>query len=524
MDDLLRQLREAWGALETRQKVSLVLSAVLTIVAVGGIVWWAQQPSWGVLYTGLDPKDAQAVIEELQSQRVPVRVRDGGRVIEVPVERVDRLRMDLAAKNLPASGRFGFLEMFAQDNIAQSSRVQKIRYQKALEDELARTIESLEEVSRARVHLALPGDRVFLDDDDTAKASVTITLRAGTRLASDQVQGIARIVAGAVPELTPEHVSVVDSSGKVLWEGSGDEGDMLATRQLEMKTAIERDIDRKVAKVLAPLVGEGHFVVRTNADLDFQKVSRHERQYDPDSGVLVSEEKSKEKTRSAAGGGGVPGTASNLPGGVGAAGMAGESSERTDQVSNFEYSVVEKRVEEPVGRIRRLSVAVLVDHKPGETGGEGEQGNGTAKPERVPRSAEEMARIEQLVKAAISFDPDRGDVVTVEQAPFPPVSEHAPPAGFDLRQYLPWMKWPALVLLLLLAFFLFWRPFLKTVREAAERVQARAAAATAEVEAVPQLGPPSRLERMRQQLAKLALEEPEGMAQTVRVWLNETKG
>ncbi len=523
MDDLLRQVREAWGGLATRQKISLVLSAVLTVAAVGAIVWWAQQPTWGVLYTGLDPKDAQAVIEELQGEQVPVRIRDGGRVIEVPVERVDRLRMDLAAKNLPASGRFGFLEMFAQDNIAQSSRVQKIRYQKALEDELARTIESLSEVSRARVHLALPGDRVFLDDDDTAKASVTITLRAGSKLASDQVQGIARIVAGAVPELTPEHVSVVDSSGNVLWEGDGDEGNLLATRQLEMKTAIERDIDRKVAKVLAPLVGEGHFVVRTSADLDFQKVSRHERQYDPDSGVLVSEEKSKEKTRSAATGGGVPGTASNLPGGVGAAAATGENSERTDQVSNFEYSVVEKRVEEPVGRIRRLSVAVLVDHKPGE-GGAGEGGNGTSRPERVPRSAEEMARIEQLVKAAISFDPDRGDVVTVEQAPFPPVPTPEPPAGFDWRRYLPWVKWPALVLLLFLVFFLFWRPFLRTIREAVANVQASAAAATAEVEAMPQLGPPSRLERMRQQLAKLALEEPEGMAQTVRVWLNETKG
>lgn len=519
MNEMLAQVSAAWNALTLKQRGTLVLSALVTVGAVLAIVWWARQPSWSVLYTGLEPKDSQAVIQELQTRKVPFRLGGGGAQVEVPFDQVDKLRMDLAAKNLPGSGRFGFLEMFGQDTIAQSDRTQKMRYQKALEDELSGTIESLEEVQRARVHLVLPGDRVFLDDDDVAKASVTLTLRRASIPSADEVRAIVHIVSGAVQGLAPERVSVVDTAGHTLWEGDGATGGLITARQQEMKKGVEKDVDSKVARVLEPLVGLNRFVVRTSADMDFQKVLRKERTVDPDSGALISEVKNKERSSSTGGTNGIPGTASNLPGGA-AAGTSdgGTSSQRDSVTNNFEYSVVERTVEEPVGTVKRLSVAVLVDQALRDK-------------QPVARTPEELKRIEQLVRGAIGFDANRGDVVTVEQAPFAQPEDVAP-TGVDWRQYLPYMKYPALLIALLLVFLLFWRPFVKTAREAVVRgrqagaagldPRAAAVAATAEVDQK-LLGPASQVELLRQRLAKLAAEQPAGMAQTVRVWLNEPK-
>jgi flagellar M-ring protein FliF len=512
MKEILDQLRMAWDSLTIKQRMSLMFSAVLTVLAVGAVVWWAQRPDWTVLYTGLQPKDAQAVLQELQSQNVVHRVKDGGSVVEVPYSEVDRLRMDLAAKNLPESGRFGFMEMFSQDNFAQSNRMHQVRVQKALEDELGRTIEALEEVRSARVHLVLPGERVFLDDDDVAKASVTLGLARVGKIPSEQVQAIARIVSGAVPELGLEFVNIVDTRGRVLWNGDDD----AVSRQVEIKNAIESDINEKVARVLEPIVGPDGYVVRTTADLDLDKIVRRETQYDPESGVLISEDKTKREVESSSGGGGAPGTASNLPGGAGGQGSASGTSEtEKSTVNNFKYSVVEKQIEQPVGSIKRLSVAVLVDQElsaPGE-GGQGEP---------APRSEEEIQRIQELVEAAISFDANRGDRVTVEQTPFLQMTEEAPPKTFDPRPWLPFLKYPALILLLLLAFLLFYRPLIRTVRTALES-KGKGRRGRAEVEQPLQLGQPSQLELMRQKIASIAAEHPEGMAQTMRAWLQEGK-
>lgn len=522
MKELFQQLMGAWKALSLKQRTTLVISAALTIGAVAAIVFWAKQPTWAVLYTGLDNKDAQAVIQELQSRKVPFKLREGGGGVEVPMEQVDKLRLQLAEKSLPGSGRFGFLEMFAQDTIAQSDKAQKMRYQKALEDELARTIESLDEVRQARVHLVLPGDRLFLDDQDQSKASVTLTLNRGKLPTPEEVRSIVFIVSGGVQGLAPERVSVVDTAGHTLWEGDGTTGSVLTARQQELKGGVEKDINSKVARVLEPLVGSTHFVVRTSADLDFQKVHRKERLLDPESGALVSEQKTKERSSGGTAAMGIPGTGSNLPGGAAPAiGGDGGSTSSDSVTNNFEYSVVEKTVEEPIGNVNRLSVAVLLDYaKPAGGGGAGGQNAPGS-----PRSAEDVRRIEQLVKAAISFNEDRGDVVTVEQAPFA-VPEEMPAPGFDWRSLLPYLKYPALVLLLLLVFFLFYKPFVRTAREGLVRGREPArpgAVGTAEVERPALLGPSSQVELLRQRLGRLAAEQPQGMAQTVRVWLNEPK-
>ena len=520
MQELITQIGDAWNALTMRQRITMIVSALATVAAVGAMVWWARQPSLTTLVTGLDPKDAQTVVQQLQSEGVAFELRSGGTEIAVPMERVDDLRMKLAAQGLPQSGRFGFMEMFSQDNIAQSNRAQSIRYQKAMEDELARTIESLEEVRSARVHLVLPGERVFVDQDDNSKASVTLSLARGSRLPNEKVQAIVRIVAGAVKGLSIENVSLVDTAGHVLWEGGGEPGAFMSARQMEAKGATESDINAKIASVLAPIIGEGKFTVRTSVDLDFKKVTARETTYDPNSGVLISEKKTKEKSKNGTEAAGVPGTASNLPGGSpGSGGASNEAQERSDQQSNFEYSRVERAVEEPTGNVKRLSVAVVVDQvwPDAATAGGGNAGD-AAKP--TERSPEEMQKLESLVKAAINFDTNRGDIVTLQQAPFLRETVEDVKPGFNTREWIPLVKFPALVVLLLMVFFLFYRPLMATLRQATTR-PAQGALAEARLDSPLQLGPPSRLELTRQRLTALASEEPEGMAQTVRVWLHD---
>jgi flagellar M-ring protein FliF len=522
MQELLQQISAAWNALALRQRVTLLATTALTVAAVGAIVYWAQQPTWGVLYTGLDPRDAQPVVQELQSRKVPVRIAAGGGSVEVPLEQVDALRMQMAVQGLPESGKFGFLEMFSGDSIAQSSQVQKIRYQKALEDELARTIEALDEVRSARVHLVLPGARVFVDDKSVAKASVTVGLRAGSALAVEKVQAIARIVAGAVPELSLEQVNVLDTQGHVLWEGDGDGSAVAGSRQIELRAAIERDVNGKVGRVLEPLVGADGFVVKTTAELDFQKVLRREKSYDPDSGVLLTEERTREKQASPDAAAGAPGTASHSSSGPGGEADADGVLERQNHRTSYEYSVSESSIEQPVGQLQRLSVAVLVDQRRTEVAGvEGTERTATA------RSDEELAKIEDLVKGAIGFDAQRGDRVTVEQVAFqrPPVETAA--GGFDVRPWLPLVKWPTLVALALMAFFLLVRPLLATLRQAAagrhDILSVPVASGTPAAPAALPLGKPSPVELMRQRLALVAAEQPEGMAQTLRIWLHQSQ-
>ncbi len=527
MPDFLNQMSGAWTSLSVKQRTTMVTSFLVTVAAIAALAWWVRQPSWAVLYTGLDPKDAQTVVQELQARKIEHRLTDRG-AIEVPVEAVKSLRMELAAKNLPGSGRFGFMEMFGSENLAQSDRTQRIKYQKALEDELARTIESIDEVQNARVHLVLPGDRVFIDDEDVAKASVTLTLKRAAVPTADEVRSIVHIVSGAVEGLAPERVSVVDTAGHTLWEGDGAAGGLISARQAELRKGVEKDIETKIARVLEPIVGPQHYVVRTTADMDFQKVLRKERTLDPDSGALISEQRSKDRSSSSSGASGIPGTASNLPGGEGPGADSGAENSQSDQVTNnYEYSVVERTVEEPVGDVKRLSVAVVLDYAAPAGAPAGGTGAGGAAGKPVPRSDEELQKIEQLVRAAMSFDSERGDVVTVRQAPFAQ-PELAPEPVFDWRALLPYVKYPALVLMLLLVFLLFFRPFVKTAREAlaggrqAIRPGSAAAVATAEID-TRMLGPASQVELLRQRLARAAAEQPAGMAQTLRVWLNEPK-
>ncbi len=521
MNEFLEQFTKAWDALSLRQKASLFVSAGLTVVAVLAVVWWARLPTWAPLQTGLDAKDAQVVIQELQAAKIKVNTADGGATIEVPIEMVDQARRLLASKDLPAGVYGSTDDLVIGAGLGESSRTIEYRLKRSLESRLARTLEEFTWIRHARVHLTLGGNSPFVDDKDVAKASVQLTVLKGFQPTSAQAQGVVNTVRDSVPELVEEHISVVDQSGRPIVDGQAMAagGGVAASRQLEIKNAVERDINKKIASVLVPLVGMNGYAIRTDATLDHQKTKRFLKTYDPDRSVLISESKSKEKTNSGRdrNGGGAPGTATNLPGGQGVrGGGTSSSSQNSTQQNSYQPSFEETTIEEPSGTVERLSVSVVVNHKQ-----EVEEGKEEAS--IVPRSEEEMQQLDRLIKAAMGFDEQRGDVLVLAQQAFQPAPVVEAPEASDPLSYLPLVKWPALVVLSLVAFFLFYKPTLKTVQSMLSTKSHAAAEddASAELERQLQIGPPSRLELMRQRLAKLAAEEPEGMAQTMRVWLNE---
>ena len=272
-------------------------------------------------------------------------------------------------------------------------------------------------------------------------------------------------------------------------------------QQIALRAALERDVDGKVARVLEPLVGSGGFVVRTTAEMDFAKVLRREKSIDPDSAVVLTEERSKEKPSSA--------------------------SERQEQRASYEYSVRESSIEQPAGQLLRLSVAVLVDQRRSDDAAVDEPaGTPGAGLRATPRSDEEIAQIEELIKGAIGFDARRGDRVTVEQVAFLRAPATAPAAGLDPRSWPPGVIGIVVFVLALAALALLARPLLALLRPRADGAVPAAAGglqpAAAASGALPP-GRPSPVEALRQRLAAVAVEEPEGMAQTLRVWLHESR-
>lgn len=519
MNELLEQITKAWDSLSLRQKMSLFVSAGLTVGAVMTIVWWAGIPTWTPLSVNVEARSAQEMIQALQSASIPVQTADGGGTIEVPAESLEEAKRVLASKDLLGLGSEGGDDYVTGSNMGESTRTMEWRMKRAQESRLARTLEEVTWIRKARVHLTLAGSSPFVDDRDVAKASIQVTVAKGFRPGSAQAQGIVNLVRDSVPELIADNISVTDQTGRPIVDGQADSevGGVAANKQLEIRNQVERDITKSIALMLEPILGREGFAIQANATLDYQKTKRFLKTFDPDGSVLLSESKNKTKNSSGrAGASGAPGTASNLPGGGPPSGGIASNEQRSDQLNNYENSFEETTIEEPSGTLQKVSVSVVIDQK-------SEAVEGQEEPQVVPRDDAEMQEIERIVKAAMGFDEERGDALVVSQRPFRhgPVIE--PESTLDPLSFLPLVKWPALVLLLLIAFFLFYKPTLKTVQGmiTAGKAPGGEEGDSAELERQLQLGPPSRLELMRQRLAKLAAEQPEGMAQTMRVWLNE---
>ncbi len=364
-----------------------------------------------LLYSNLDLKEAGSITQALDQAGIKYDVKGDGSTIMVPRDKVASTRIMLSSKGLPTSGSVGY-EIFDQTSpLGQTDFVQNLNRQRALEGELARTIRSLQGVSSARVHLVLPKRQLFEDEAESPSASIVIGI-AGREPTPDQVRALRNLVAGAVPDLKPEKVTVVDERGKLLaGADDGEEADQAADNA---RTQTEERIRKTVKDLVEGVVGAGRARVQVSADLDLSRVTTQEEKYDPDGQVVRStqtvDENSKQNDAKAGEAVGasqnVPGQSASASGGDNPSSAAG----RTEETTNYEISKTTRTETQEPGTVKRLSVAVAVD---GAT-----TFDAKGKPTYTPRTAEEMQRIDQLVRSAIGFTAARGDQVSVVNVRF----------------------------------------------------------------------------------------------------------
>ena len=382
--------------------VAAVLTAFFLYIA-GAIT----EPPKTILFSGLESRDAAAVTSKLDSMAIKYDVKDGGTIL-VPADQVTKLRMALAQDNLPAAG-VGYEIFDKSDAFGTTAFVQNINHLRALEGELSRSIQTIEGIGSARVHLVIPERQVFSRDEQTPSASVVLKTRG--RMDRGQVQAIQHMVAAAVASLSADRVAIVDDRGNLLAGGDSKTGPGALTRnQDEETTNYENALRGRVEAIVTSVVGAGHVQVQVAADIDYNHTQTTSESFDPDSKVVRSTQTVERNASDTNGGGNAVSVANALPGG--GAGSAGEASRNTsgstEETTNYEISKKVTTSTVDGGDVKKLSVAVVVD---GTTTGEGAASY-------KPRTAAEMAQITALVKSAMGFDQARGDQVQVSNMPF----------------------------------------------------------------------------------------------------------
>jgi flagellar M-ring protein FliF len=383
------------------------------------LITWSGEDNYLPLYTQMAPADAGEVIAALDARKIPYRLSSNGSTIMVPRDKIYTTRIDLATQGLPNGGGIGF-ELFDNLKLGMTEFAQTVNYQRALQGELVRTINGLSEVESSRVHLVMPEKSLFIEDESPASASVILKLKGGRFLTKDQVKGIVNLVSSSVSQLPPEKVTVVDSNGKLL-AGHEDPNGLggISNDQLEFQARVEHGFETRVTSMLENVLGKEKAIVRVAADLDFIRQEKTEELYLPDNQVVRSKQNYNEASNRATNGpAGIPGLAANIT--QGQAGKAGSATSdgfrKTDSTTNYEIGKVTSHQVMPIGKLQRLSVAVVVDgsyeNAPAETEGE------APKLTYVPRTDEEMAKLRNIVMRAVNFDSARGDQVEVVNISF----------------------------------------------------------------------------------------------------------
>ena len=406
---LAEPMARVWRAAGAAQRVAVLTFVILAVGVAAAATFLASRPSYAVLYSNLQQDDAGEIVGKLQEQKISYRLVGDGSAIEVPAKDVHELRLSLASAGLPKGGAVGF-EIFDRSQLGLSEFGEKLNYQRALQGELARTICQLDPVQYARVHIVVPHERLYAEKEERASASVVVRLRARTHLTSDQVRSVINLVSSAVEGLTPQNVTVVDTTGTLLSAdpalGDSGSGTALAASRLAMRREYEREVERNVQTMLDRVLGPGKAIVRANAVMNFDKRETEQEQYEPvgqgaPTGVLESKREASEIYNN---GGvpvpaGVPGTASNVTLNPPSARTVGghDNYSRTETTASYRVSrKIERTTVEP-GEVERLSVAVFLDGNLAEA---------------------QKRALESAAATAAGIDPKRGDQVVVEVLPF----------------------------------------------------------------------------------------------------------
>jgi flagellar M-ring protein FliF len=435
-------MRERLMAMPAGKRTWLIASAVFLAAMCAGMIWFAGRPDWRVLFSGLDSKYVQQVSQELAAAGIPYETTVDGAGVQVPAEMLDKARMEVAAKGMPQTGRLGF-ELFDKPNWVGSEFDERVNYQRALEGELEHTIGTLGVVKSARVHLVLPQPSLFAAEEKVAKASVVLKLKRAS-VDPEQADAIRSLVAGSVENLSVDQVTLVDADGRVNFKQRSSNA---------AEADAEQAMEAKLVAMLEPLAGRDNVRATVNMSYDESSEERTDEVYDPNQVATLTMQKSEQVSTGRGTPSGVPGTASNSPGGSPEEAVAGSQAAAAPGTppllqkqalpvypqqsagqgqslheENGTYGVTKHLVhtEQGPGRVRRVSAAVVVNDRSGT--------EGTGKTEHVvwkPRSAEEMHRLEELAQAAVGFDARRGDQVVMQNVSFSTNAPEVKPPTMD---------------------------------------------------------------------------------------------
>ena len=404
-------------------RAPLIFAVAVLVAVVAGLILWSRSPDYKVLYSNVSDQDGGAIVAALQQANVPYKFSDAGGAILIPADQVHEMRLRLASQGLPKSGSVGF-ELMDNQKFGISQFAEQVNYQRALEGELQRTIESISTVKTARVHLAIPKPTVFVRDREAPSASVLVNLYPGRMLDEGQVVAITHMVSSAVPDMPVRNVTIIDQDGTLLTQAAPN-GSGLDATQLKYVQQIEHNTQQRIDAILAPLFGSGNAHSQVSADIDFSKGEQTSEDYgpngNPQQAAVRSQQTSTSTEMSQGGASGVPGALSNQPpqpasapivaSANGASGVTTTPiSDHKDSTTNYELNKIVSHTEKATGGIKRLSVAVVVNYMRVVDA----KGHATMQP--VP--ADKLAQVTQLVKDAMGFDQARGDSVNVVNSAF----------------------------------------------------------------------------------------------------------
>jgi flagellar M-ring protein FliF len=521
---VMDRAKQFWAGLRPQQKVFLGVGLGLTLAVAAFFVRMIVTPDNKTLMTGLEPADVQTISAQLAAKKIPYVVNPDGTSISVPKDQLDAARLEVASHDSTHSGRIGY-EIFDKASWGQTEFDEKVNYQRALEGELERTIQTISNVKSARVHLVMASDSVFLDKERGAKASVTLRLKRGS-LSREELSSISRLVAGAVDELKPTDVVIIDAdSNETLGQNSNpaDGGD-----------GVDQELTRRLMATLAPVVGADRVHATVNVEYETGSSEESDEKYDPAVSAMLTMQHSEETSGSGAGVGGVPGTSSNVASAKkGAAKAVAKDVGQSSRTDNNTYGVnkTTRHVIEPAGSIRRLTAAVVLDDAV-----EHQQQNGKWVEIRHKRQPDELRMITELSQAAIGFNSDRGDVISVQNLSFdrPMPDDPGPDTVLDrfrkgVNDYSTVIRYSALLALFILVYLLMIRPIQKRVlstqvpalatSNAVKRPQPAELEDGAAGDSVASLA--QRSTTLKKQLTEFIRAEPDSSTTAVRAWLRE---
>ncbi|MDY7575000.1 flagellar basal-body MS-ring/collar protein FliF [Actimicrobium sp. CCI2.3] len=428
----------SFGESQGGRNLLLMLGAAIVLAVMAGVWMWSQQPEYRVLFSNFSDRDGGAIVTQLQQMNVPYKFAEGGGAIMVPAEQVHDTRLRIAAMGLPKGGNVGF-ELMENQKLGVSQFLEQVNFQRALEGELARSIQSIGVVESARVHLAMPKASVFVRDQQKPTASVVLNLQTGRPLSEQQVSAIVHLVASSVPELPPGNISVIDQNGNLLSDTSkAAKANGLDPTQLKYVQEIQQNIVRRIESIITPIVGPNNVRAEATADIDFSTSEQAAETYKPNSPPNQSTMRSQQTSESQGsnpGAGGVPGALSNQPSanatapinpaapavpvtpgattvatpGAGATATTTTPSQKELTV-NYEVDKTVRYVQQPMGGVKRISVAVVVNFKQVVD----KTGNVVA----TALTEAERLQITDLAKEAMGFNKDRGDTLNVVNTAF----------------------------------------------------------------------------------------------------------